>query len=826
MPPPLPIDPLLPAVVATLADAPSLVLQAPPGAGKTTRVPLALAAAPWMAGRKVLVLEPRRLPARLAARHMAASLGEAVGEQVGYRVRLDSKVGPKTRVELVTDGIFLRRLQGDPGLQDIGCVVFDEFHERGVESDLALALALEAQALNPALRLLVMSATLDAAPIARLLGAAPILTSEGRAFPVEIRWADRAPLGRIEDTVSETVLRALREETGSILVFLPGQGEIRRVAERLDARLPPGCELAPLYGDLDSRAQDAALQPAPPGRRKVVLATSIAETSLTIEGIRVVVDSGLARVPRYDPRSGMTRLETLRASQATATQRAGRAGRLESGICYRLWTEADQRARSPHPTPEILASDPAPLALELALWGAGEGRDLAFLDPPPAGPLAQARALLADLGALDAAGQPTPHGRAMASLGLHPRLAHMILAARAEGQGRLACGLAALLAGRDLLRGTRDCDLRLRVDLLFRAGRDDPRADRGALFEARALVKQWSQSAAVPRDEAVDSALAGEVLALAYPDRLAQARGALGHFRLANGRGAVVAAEDALAAAPWLAIAALDGDSERARVFLAAPLTQAALETRFTERIVEERLVAWDARAEAVQLLRRRKLGALVLEEKRDGAADPAAVAAALAEGIRQLGHAALPWTPAARSLQARVALLRRLWPESWPDLSDESLLADPLAWLGAALQGLTRRTQLARLDLGEALREQLTWQQRRDLDRLAPTHLAVPSGRQVEIDYGGEAPVLAVKLQELFGQRSTPAVADGRVPVVIHLLSPAGRPVQVTQDLAGFWQGSYAAVRAELRGRYPKHPWPEDPLTAPPQRGTKRSGR
>ncbi len=822
---PLPIDPLLPDIVATLAKAPSLVLQAPPGAGKTTRVPLALAAAPWMAGRKVVVLEPRRLPARLAARHMAASLGEAVGDTVGYRVRLESRVGPATRVELVTDGLFLRRLQADPGLEGVGCVVFDEFHERGVESDLALALALEAQALNPDLRLLVMSATLDAAPVARLLGGAPVLTSEGRAYPVEIRWAEQAPAGRVEDAVAATVRQALAAEAGSLLVFLPGQGEIRRVAERLAGRLPPDAELAPLYGDLPGREQDLAVQPAPSGRRKVVLATAIAETSITIEGIRVVVDSGLARVPRYDPRSGMTRLETLRASQATATQRAGRAGRLEPGVCYRLWTEADHRARAPQPTPEILASDPAPLALELALWGAGEGRELAFLDPPPAGPLAQARALLADLGALDAAGRPTAHGRAMAGLGLHPRLAHMILTAREAGRGRLACALAALLAGRDILRGVRDADLRPRVELIDRQDAD-PRADRGALQEARALARQWADQAKVPRGETLASAEAGGVLALAYPDRVAQARGASGHFRLANGRGAVLPPEDALSSAPWLAIASLDGEAERARVFLAAPVTQAEIEQRFADRIVEERLVAWDARAEAVQVLRRRRLGALILEERRDQGADPATVAAALAEGIRQLGHAALPWTPAARALQARVLLLRRLWPEAWPDLSDETLLADPLTWLGEALAGLTRRAQLQRLDLLESLRGRLTWQQRRDLDRLAPTHLPVPSGREVEIDYGGEAPVLAVKLQELFGQRTTPTVAEGRVPVVIHLLSPAGRPVQVTRDLEGFWRGSYAAVRSELRGRYPKHPWPDDPLTAPPQRGTKRAGR
>ncbi len=819
----LPIEPLLPELVRRLADAPALLLQAPPGAGKTTRVPLALADAPWMAGRKVLVLEPRRLPARMAARHMAASLGETVGQRVGYRVRLDSRVGPETQVELVTQGLFLRRLQGDPGLEGVGCVVFDEFHERGVDSDLALALTLEAQALNPDLRLLVMSATLDAAPVARLLGDAPVLTSEGRAYPVESCWAERAP-ARIEDSVAETALRALRDERGSLLVFLPGQREIRRVAERLEGRLPSDTELALLYGELEGKAQDSAVRPAPPGRRKVVLTTAIAETSLTIEGIRVVIDSGLARVPRYDPRSGMTRLETLRASQATATQRAGRAGRLEPGLCYRLWTEAEHRARAAHPLPEILVSDPAPLALELALWGSG-GQDLAFLDPPPAGPLAQARSLLADLGALDEAGLPTPHGRAMAELGLHPRLAHMILTARRVGRGRLACGLAALLSGRDLLRGTRDADLRMRVEILFRQG-EDGRADRGALAEARALVRQWGEMARIRREEPVESEAAGAVLMLAYPDRVAQARGALGHFRLSNGRGALLPPEDPLATAPWLAVAALDGDGERARVFLAAPVTQDEIEETFAGRLLEERSVAWDSREEAVKVLRQRRFGALVLEARRDDKADPAAVVAALAEGIRQMGPGALPWSEAARRFQARVALLRRLWPEDWPDLSDDRIYEAPLTLLGEHLAGITRRSQLGRLDLLAALQGQLDWQQRRELDRLAPTHLPVPSGREVAVDYGAEAPVLAVKLQELFGQRETPSIAGGRVAVVIHLLSPAGRPLQVTRDLEGFWKGSYAAVRAEMRGRYPKHPWPEDPLTAPPKRGTTRSGR
>jgi len=821
---PLPIEPLLPRIVASLAQRPSLVLQAPPGAGKTTRVPLALAAAPWIGGGKVLVLEPRRLATRLAARHMAAGLGEAVGDTVGYRVRLDSRVGPRTRLELVTDGLFLRQIQADPALAGVGCLVFDEFHERSLDGDLALALALEAQALRPELRLLVMSATLDPAPVAKLLGGAPLLASEGRAHPVAIRWAERAPAGSIEDAVAERVRRALAEEAGSLLVFLPGAREIGRVGERLEGSLPSGVELWTLHGDLDAASQDAAVAPAATGRRKVVLASAIAETSLTIEGIGVVVDSGLARIARYDPRSGMTRLETQRASQATATQRAGRAGRLGPGVCHRLWTEADHRARAPQPAPEMLTADLAPLALELALWGAGEGRDLAFLDPPPPGTLAEARALLTDLGALDSLGQATAHGRAMAGLGLHPRLAHMVLAARPLGLGRLATGLAALLSGRDPFRGLRDADLRLRLEALFGLARD-ARGDRGALAEARTLAGQWMRQARIDRQEPLALSRAGEALALAYPDRIGGARGEPGHFRLSGGRGAFLPPEDALAREPWLAIAALDGAAERARIHLALPLELAAIEALFAERIETRQLVAWDAQAGAVVAAERRVLGRLVLTEQRLERPDPAALAAALLEGLRQSGSSALPWSAAARALQARVGFLHRLDPAAWPDLSDQALLAAPPDFWGTKLAGMTRLSHLSRLDLADVLRQHLDWRQREALDRLAPAELAIPSGRKARLDYSGPLPVLAAKLQELFGMTETPRLAGGRVAVVVELLSPAGRPVQKTQDLAGFWRSGYAAVRAELRGRYPRHPWPEDALGATATRGTKERG-
>jgi len=826
----LPIEPLIPRILQELERHGTLVLQAPPGAGKTTRVPLALATAAFLAGKSVLVLEPRRLAARMAARHMATGLGEAIGETVGYRVRMDSRVGPRTRVELVTDGLFLRRLQDDPALDDVGCVVFDEFHERGLEADLALALTLESRAaLNPALRLVVMSATLDATPVAALLGDAPIVTSEGRAHPVETRYLARALPGHIEAGVAQAIGNALAQEDGSVLAFLPGAREIRRVAAHLaDADLGPTVIVAPLYGDLAAREQDAAVAPAPPGQRKVVLASAIAETSLTIEGIRIVVDSGLARVPRYDPRSGMTRLETVRASQATADQRRGRAGRLGPGVCIRLWTEPDQRARTPHPVPEILAADLTPLALELAVWGAGDGRDLAFLDPPPSGALAQARDLLTQLGALDAQGHPTAHGRAMARLGLHPRLAHMILAAAARSLGRLACETAAILSERDLFRGAtneRDADLRARIAAL--RGERAESVDRTALNQAKALVKQWMRLAKIERGSSIaDLNRLGEVVAQAYPDRIAQARGdAVGQFRLTSGRGAFLLPTDALAAEPLLAVAALDGDARSARVFLAAPIDRAAIEEQFADRFEDVEEIGWDTRSESVVATRERRLGALVLDRRPVAAPDPRAVARAMADGIRQLGLTALPWNAGALAVQSRISFLRRLDPGAWPDVSEAALAADPLAWLGKNLDGITRRNHLTRVDVTAALLDRLDWKQRRELDRLAPTHIEVPTGRSVPIDYSGESPVLAVKLQEMFGARITPTVADGRVPILIHLLSPAGRPVQVTQDLEGFWRNGYASVRAELRGRYPKHPWPDDPLTATPTKGAKRRG-
>ena len=825
----LPIEPALPRVAAALADAGAAVLVAAPGAGKTTRVPLALLDEAWLGGAKIAMLEPRRLAARAAARRMAQTLGETVGETVGYRVRLDTRVGPRTRVEVLTDGLFLRRLQRDPELPGIGLVIFDEFHERGLEADLSLALCLEARAaLRPDLRLLVMSATLDAAAVARLLGDAPVIDSPGRAYPVELRWAGAPRPGeRLAESVAAAVRRALAAEPGSALVFLPGFGEIRRVAELL-ADLPPEIDVIALHGELPLERQDEAIRPAPPGRRKVVLATSIAETSLTIEGIRNVVDAGLARVPRFDPTTGMTRLDTVKASRAAAEQRAGRAGRLEPGVCWRLWSEPEHRARPAFATPEIREADLAPMALELARWGASDPARLAWLDPPPAGAYAQAQAILQRLGAIDAAGRLTAHGQAMAELGLHPRLAHMVLASRAAGLGTLACEIAALAGERDVLRASADrrrpADLRLRLELLRG---DDRGGDRGALAAVRRLTRDLRQQLAIRDPERpVDDA--GIVAALAWPDRVAQLRGERGQFRLANGRGATLPAEDPLAREEFLAVLELDDSGADARIRLAAPLARAQLEAVFAERIESREVVAWDPRAEAVRAVRERRLDALVLGEQRLEDADPARVAAAMAEGVRALGLAALPWSVAAESLRARIAFLRRLEPEGgWPDTGDAALLDALETWLGPQLAGVTRRAQLERIDLAAALGGWLGWERRRRLDELAPSHVAVPSGSRLPVDYADPAePALAVRVQEMLGARASPRIAGGRVALTLRLLSPAGRPVATTGDLARFWAGAWAEVRREMRGRYPKHDWPEDPLAAAPTARAKRRPR
>ncbi|MBR2816588.1 MAG: ATP-dependent helicase HrpB [Reyranella sp.] len=809
----LPVDEALPRLKAALDAGHAAVLVAPPGAGKTTRVPLALLDAAWLGGGKIVMQEPRRLAARAAARRMAASLGEAVGETVGYRVRLDTKVGPRTRIEVVTDGLFLRMLQDDPSLDGIGCVIFDELHERGLETDLSFALVREAQsALREDLRVIAMSATLDPGPVADRLGGAAVVESAGRMFPVETRYLDREPGGRLDDTVAAAVRRALADEGGSALVFLPGVGEIRRVEERLrDAGRD--VDVAPLYGDLSPAEQDRAIAPSPAGRRKVVLATSIAETSLTIEGVRLVIDSGQMRVPKFSPRSGMTRLETVRVSQASADQRRGRAGRLESGVCYRLWPEEAQRGLLPFTPPEILDADLAPLALELAAWGTSDAASLPWLTPPPAASLATARALLADLGAIDDSGAITPHGRAMVRLGQHPRLAHLVLKGRALGQGRVAALLAAILSERDFLRlppGQRDADLRHRVDIALSGKRDG--ALRMILEQARRLTQDRVS-------ERPDISMTGALVALAYPDRIGRRRpGAAGRYLLSGGRGAALPEGDPMANEEFLVVADLDGSAQDSRIFLAAPITLAEIEELYADRIIDEQVVQWSARDGAVLARRRRRLGALALEDKPLAKPDPEKLRAAMVEGVRQLGISALPWTDELARWRERIAFLRQHAGEAWPDLSDTALLAALPEWLAPFLDGVSRKDHLTRLDLSAALKALVPWEKQRELDRLAPTHVEVPSGSRVPIDYANAAePTLSVRLQEMFGLTDTPRVAGGKVPLTIHLLSPARRPVQVTRDLASFWSNGYKAVKAELKGRYPRHYWPDDPLVAEP---------
>ena len=809
----LPIQDVLPEIRAALAAGPNLVLEAPPGAGKTTGVPLALLDEGWFAGRRILMLEPRRIAARAAARRMSEILGENVGRTVGYSMRFDRKVSAETRIEVVTEGILVRRLQTDPELADVALVIFDEFHERSLDADLGLALTLEAQgALRPDLKILVMSATLDGAAVAEILGDAPVIRSEGRAFPVETRFL---PQTAGADYVAEThrvLRRALQEEAGSILVFLPGVGEIRRLVAMLDENpLPPDVLVAPLYGDLSPEEQDQAIRPAPRGKRKIVIATAIAETSLTIEGVRVVVDSGRARVPRFDPVTGMSRLETVRVSAAAAAQRRGRAGRTEPGVCYRLWTAAEDRALVPHDAPEIAAADLAPLALELAVWGCRDANDLRWLTPPPAAAFAQARDLLRDLGALDDYGAVTSHGRAMAALPLHPRIAHMVLRGREMGLGGLAAHLAALLGERDIFRGDRarqNADIRSRMEALSRG--------RGAPRHLLQMVERLHKGPAPAAEEITWQT--GRLLALAFPDRIARRRpGAPGHFLLSNGRGAMLDQTDPLAREEFLAVAALDGAKAEGRIYLAAPLDMEGIEAAFADRISTRDAVAWDGRTRAVVAARRRMLGALVLEEKPlSPHAD--ALKAAMIDGIRQMGLGALPWTPDLEHFRARVAFVRAQDPDGgWPDMSDAALMERLEDWLGPFLDGVSRETHLARIDLGSALRSILDWEQARRLDQLAPSHLTVPSGSRLRLDYATGAPVLAVRLQEMFGATETPAVLDGRIPVTLHLLSPAQRPVQVTQDLVGFWDRSYGDVKRDLKGRYPKHYWPDDPRVAEP---------
>jgi ATP-dependent helicase HrpB len=813
----LPIDDALPRLTTVLAERNAAVLVAPPGAGKTTRVPLVLAREPWAKDRRILVLEPRRLAARAAADRMAATLGEAVGQTVGYRVRFGSKVSRATRIEVVTEGIFTNLILNDPSLEGVVAVLFDEFHERSLDADLGLALARDAQqGLRNDLKLLVMSATLDGARVARLLDDAPAVTSEGRAFAVDTRYVARDPGKPIETQVADTITRALRADAGSILVFLPGAAEIRRCETQLRERISDAAiDIVPLFGALEADVQDRAIAPAPEGRRKVVLATSIAETSLTIEGVRIVVDSGLARVPRYEPDVGLTRLETMRVSRAAADQRRGRAGRTAPGICYRLWEEAQTGALEAFTRPEILAADLSGLVLDLAQWGVTEPDTLAFLDPPPRPALSEARALLRDLGAIDAAGRITDEGRKLRALPLPPRLARMVVDAGAQGAGRVAAEIALVLTERGL--GGNDVDLGHRLDE-FRRDRSR-RAD-----EARRMARRWVDVVGSAVPGTVPSP--GSILGLAYLDRIAKNRGD-GRFLLANGRGAVVEQKSSLAREPFLTVAEVAGSATQGRIVLAAPISFGEIEERFAERIETREQITFEPQSRALRGRSSRTLGAIVLAERPVPVAADEASARILADGIVRLGLDRLPWTKALSQWRDRVIFLRNAEGEEWPDLSDAALSARTDDWLATALYGKTGLGEFSADELFAAVSALVPHALRRRLDAEAPTHFLAPSGSQVPIDYEAlEGPKLSIRVQELFGLDRHPTIAGGRVPLVVELLSPAQRPVQVTRDLPGFWRGSYAAVKSDMRGRYPRHPWPDDPLAAPATRRAKPRGQ
>ncbi|RDE08654.1 ATP-dependent helicase HrpB [Pelagibacterium lacus] len=802
---PLPIDAVLAELRAALEEGTRAVLVAPPGAGKTTRVPLALLDAPWRRDGRIVMLEPRRLAARAAARRMAETLGEAVGETVGYRVRMDTKVSARTRIEVVTEGVFTRMVLNDPELTGVAAVLFDEFHERSLDADLGLALTLDATALREDLRILVMSATLDGTAVAALLGAVPVIESEGRAFPVETRHIIPDPKARIEAVVVAAIRRALAEETGSLLVFLPGQAEIGRVAEALDGSVGGLTDIAPLYGQLTAAEQDRAILPAPPGRRKIVLATAIAQTSLTIEGISVVLDSGLARLPVYEPDTGLTRLETRRVSRAAADQRRGRAGRTGPGVCYRLWHEGQTASLKPFDPPEILAADLTGFALDVAGWGVTDPDALALLDPPPAPAWNEAMALLRAIGGLDGKGHITAHGRLLARLPLHPRLGHMIALAAAEGAASDAALLAVLVSEHGLA-GT-GTDLGARFERLRRDG-----SQRGR--QARGLAGRWAGLVEGRKGEASGAEL-GRHLARAFPDRVAQAMGG-GRFRLANGRQAALDETEALARAPFLVVADMTGAAGRGHIRSAIGLDRETIAAEFADRIATETELAFDAAARAVRARRRTRLGALVLDDAPSAIADGAEAARLLAEGVARIGIDKLSWTREQRALRARASFLHEALGAEWPDLSDAALAEDGALWLVPHIAGLSRLDAITPDHLAAALFDLLPWERRGRIDALLPSHFAAPSGSHVPIDYGAEnGPVLAIRVQELFGLDSHPAIADGRIRLLLSLLSPAHRPIQTTRDLPGFWRGSWKEVARDLKGRYPRHYWPDDPLAA-----------
>lgn len=831
----LPVESILPELKKALRNGRSVVLQAPPGAGKTTVVPLELRGETWLQKRKIILLQPRRLATRAAARRMAGALNEGVGQSVGYRIRFDNRVGPDTLIEVVTEAVLTRKLQQDPELADTGLVVFDEFHERSIHSDLGLALCREVQAeLRPDLRILVMSATLDGEPVAQLLGEARLLSCRGKQYPVKTHYLSRPAQPLTAAFIANEIVRILAGQTGSALVFLPGAGEIRRVATLLTERLGPGVAIAPLYGDLSGKKQDRAIRPCGPGKRKVVLATSIAETSLTIEGIHIVVDAGQMRIPRFQPGSLMTSLETVRVSKASADQRRGRAGRTGPGTCFRLWTEHDHLSLVPHTKPEILNTDLAPLALELACWGNPDINAMAWIDPPPPAALGPARKLLQNIGALDTQGGVTPHGHRINTLGIHPRLGHMILKSITLGRAGTATEVAALLSGRDILARTeirREADIRVRLELLVAAGhKSKGRQQNGRNYRAvartRQLAQRWLQIASPGKKGASYIDDAGKILALAYPDRIGKLRsGSRNRYLLSSGRGAFLPESDPLCGTPFIVAAQTDGRPDNARIFLAAPVDRAGLEEVLADRIDTEKSVQWDNRRKRVVSREQHRIGQVVLEEKNYINPGKTDVCNALLKGIHESGFDCLPLGKKVRTWMARVQFIHDHGPERglWPDMQPAALMAGLEDWLGPHLVGCRSLAALKKLDMLSILGTLLDWQQHRKLGRWAPEVIEVPSGSRIRLDYTtGDGPILAVRLQEMFGLQDTPTVLGGRHKVLVHLLSPAGRPVQVTRDLRGFWQDTYALVKKELKGRYPKHYWPENPLTAAATRSVK----
>jgi ATP-dependent helicase HrpB len=803
--PELPVSAVLPALSEALVHGNAAVLVAPPGAGKTTLVPLALLDAPWLGTGKIILLEPRRLAARAAARRMAELLGEEPGETVGYAMRMENRTSARTKILVVTEGVLSRMILDDPELPGVSAVFFDEFHERSLDGDFGLALALDVQgALRPDLRLLVMSATLDGARVARLLSGAPVIESEGRAFPVDIRYDERPAGIAIEDAMARAIRAALADESGSVLAFLPGQREIERTAERLQGRTGVDTDIVPLYGMLDGKAQDAAIKPAPSGRRKVVLATSIAETSITIDGVRVVIDSGLSRLPRYEPASGLTRLETVRVSRASADQRAGRAGRTQPGVAIRLW-RAEQTAALPAFTPpEILEADLSGLLLDCAAFGVADPVSLSFLDPPPAPALNEAKVLLCALHAIDGAGRLTESGAAMRRLALPVRLAHMVAEAAKIGQALEAAMLAVLLTERGL--GGDGADLERRL-MRFRAEKS-PRA-----IAARQLAERLAKQAGGERNN--EPASAGALLIHAWPDRVAKARGERGRFVLANSSGAMLDTADPLAGETWLVVADLQGKAQNARITAAAAIDEADIRASLADKIETSRATSFDRERRAVRVRETVRLGAITLSERMLPVPAGADADRAILGAVREYGLSLLPWGKEAETLRQRLGWLHRGLGAPWPDVSDAALIDSLDDWLLPFLSGAASFAAIDQGVLSAGLMALVPHDLQRRIEALAPTHFDAPSGSRVPIRYDGEWPVLAIRVQELFGLDRHPSIANGTVPLTLELLSPAHRPIQTTRDLPGFWRGSWADVRADMRGRYPKHVWPENPLLA-----------